>query len=360
VSQSLFFSCFPFTWLAAATLECERTLTYFPYDLDKDASFARSFVRDGPILKLQICEGGFSAYRDRAPRDAASRVVALIGKTHAGKSHLGKELLSRGGYETASGLPSPSEGNFAQLEPTTGDCRFFQGAAGKKVLTVLDMEGEDAGDQLPIEIRDKLAPGTSLEEYCKARRSATSEHLPRLAYAVADVLVYVTTGSLSQNDVVRDLERIGQSCTEGVTRAYPPSLVVVQNKQPGDEVKQWLDDDPQNTILLHSWMNTHSGERHIKPFFDTVSVVLVPACGMRDKELYEDATKKFVALIEEVLDRRTEVRCEQSLLLTPLIWIHMFANIVKTFHAVKGLNVDQSYLSCILLRLQYAAHFRTA
>jgi hypothetical protein len=136
------------------------------------------------------------------------------------------------------------------------------------------MEGEDAGDQLPIEIRDKLAPGTSLEEYCKARRSATSEHLPRLAYAVADVLVYVTTGSLSQNDVVRDLERIGQSCTEGVTRAYLPSRVVVQNKQPGDEVEQWLDDDPQNTILLHSWMNTHSGECHIKPFFDTVSVVL--------------------------------------------------------------------------------------
>jgi hypothetical protein len=71
-------------------MERGRTLTYFPYDLDKDASFARSFVHDGPILKLQLLEGGFTAYRDRAPRDAASRVVAFIGKTHAGKSHLGQ------------------------------------------------------------------------------------------------------------------------------------------------------------------------------------------------------------------------------------------------------------------------------
>ena len=329
--------------------QMRQTLTSFPKDLEP-ASFTKSFVKnDESVLKLLLDEEGFETFRASSRHDTSSRVVSFIGKTHAGKSHLGKELLLKGGYDVATGLPSPSSGSFASLEPTTGDCRFFQGRNNGKDITILDMEGEDAGDELPSEVKESLSSSTSEKEYCAARRGATREHLPRLAYAVSDVIVYVTTGSLSQNDVVRDLERIALSCTEGVSTGLLPALVVVQNKQPGDDVEEWLQQDPDNTILLKSWLRTHSGETHIKPFFSAVKVLLISAGGKRDKALYDEASGKFCKVVEELLDQRTSIRSSRSLVLTPRIWIHMFSNIVHSFHVAKGLNVDQFYLNCILL-----------
>ena len=225
-----------------------HTLTSFPSDLE-ESSFAASFSGGGQVLRLRLDSAGFKSYR----HDTASRMVTFIGKTHTGKSNLGKDLLPRGGYDAPAGLPAPSAGGFASLEPTTGDCRFFQATceAKDKVLTVLDMEEERAGDELPSEVREKLKPGTSLERYCIARRDAAREHLPRLAYAVSDVLVYVTTGSLSQNDVVRDCAQLHRGRDDG------PAAFAGRGSEQAAGFRRGAVEDPQNTLLLRSWVCKH-------------------------------------------------------------------------------------------------------
>lgn len=328
-------------------------LTRFATDLEQD-SLVSSFVNPGrKVLRLRLDDVGLGNLRGESDMELDSRVVSFIGKTHAGKSHLVQELLSSG-YQ-ACAQPQKGDRLTGSLAPTTGDCCFFRGLASDTALLVLDMEGEDAGDHLPVQVVARfpdLEQGkleTYKKEYSSARRDATREHLPRLAYAVSDVVVYVTTGSLAQNDIVRDLERIALSCSEGVTCGFPPSLLVVLNKQSVDDVEESRELDPNGDLMRTEWLQAHGGQTHILPFFTDVRIVAIPSRGKRSEDIYNICLCDFRGAVEAMLNQRVSARQMRALKLTSRVWTMLFRNVVEQFHSVKGLNIDQSYLEAILL-----------
>lgn len=129
-------------------MEAQRNvLTSFPMNYNEN-NLVKSFTNPNQrLLRLLPNDEGRRVFLKSVDgmSECDSRVVSFIGKNHSGKSFLGKKFLEQ--YESVSGNPQPAM-NLLSLKPTTGDCRFFQGRKGVKEVTVLDLEGEDAGDNV--------------------------------------------------------------------------------------------------------------------------------------------------------------------------------------------------------------------
>jgi hypothetical protein len=317
------------------------------------------------LCKLQLHPRNFKALRAAASAELCAPVVALLGPTASGKTALARE------FEPDI---APVLGFSGQPLPTTSNVNYLRASA----LRLLDMEGEDGGLPLTqvytgahdvavgsgeldtrVEVDDALratravmstCDQAQLERYMEARRNATRDALPRLAYTLGDVVVYVEAADSFESaaDVGKLFARVSlfaSSCADAVVSAFPPALVVVQSQcavRSGSSVVGAVasaaaaaaaaalgnvDFDIESSSAALRALDT---QRQLADVFASVHVVRIP--DWVRAELYAEQVGKFKALVTSLAEQSVALRAERGLRLTERGWFDVAADVVRSWN----------------------------
>jgi hypothetical protein len=213
---------------------------------------------------------------------SASRVpvVAFLGDTQSGKSTLIKYLMKQNDeksiesdlqfspeIEQSEDLPRVAERR--QIEPTTANMQVFLGTD----RIFLDMEGEAGGNPPKNDPIWELDEATRLK-YKSMRRTAVKKHFPRLAYAVADVIVFMSTLKISNHRLKEAVEIFAEYSLRG-QRSRKPSLVIVCNFQ--EDLDDFQDDEEQfERIMSEQFWSSHDYHRSLLKKYSEVKFFSLP------------------------------------------------------------------------------------
>jgi RAP1 GTPase activating protein 1 len=314
------------------------------------------------LCKLQLHPRNFKALRATAASDAVTPLVSLLGPTAGGKTALLREFAPD---------VQPVVGFSGQPLPTTSNVNYLRAADAS--LRFLDMEGEDGGLPLTqvytgarvgaaaaaerdkaIEVDDALRATRDvmaqldqkqLERYMEARRSATRDALPRLAYVLSDVVVYVEAADTAEAavDVSKLFARVAlfaNSCTAAVVSAMPPALVVVQTQCPVRSAAKALSSVAAASLALgavdfdtetaSAALRAADTMRLLADTFASVHVVRVP--DVERQQLYETQVAGLQALVRTLGARSLEARAQRGLQLSERGWFDVAADVVRSWN----------------------------
>jgi RAP1 GTPase activating protein 1 len=269
---------------------------------------------------------------------------------------------------------APVLGFSGQPLPTTSNVNYLRA----ELAAFLDMEGEDGGLPLTqvytgahdvavgsgeldtrVEVDDALRATRAvmstcdqkqLERYMEARRNATRDALPRLAYTLGDVVVYVEAADSFESaaDVAKLFARVSlfaSSCADAVVSAFPPALIVVQSQcavRSGSSVVGavaspaavaaaaalgTVDFDIESSSAALRALDT---QRQLADVFASVHVVRIP--DWVRAELYAEQVGKFKALVASLAEQSVAQRAERGLRLTERGWFDVAADVVRSWN----------------------------
>lgn len=170
-------------------------------------------------------------------------VVSLLGATHAGKSFLINKLLQTTGFsgskEAFALEADEEEDDEGNMRPTTSGasifhCRFPPTKAEPedakpRDIVLIDWEGSFASVcKIPTE-EDQAAPSGAdsskwTEKLLMERSRSADELIPRIAYLISDVVVWISETDLANRSFFDETKKFAEKCKRDGCEM--PSLVL--------------------------------------------------------------------------------------------------------------------------------------
>lgn len=219
--------------------------------------------------------------------------VSFLGGTHSGKSFLIHEYL----HHTKSSAPYRPK--VAQLregccQGTSSDVRAYSTEPDGHPVRVLDVEGFDAreGSHPSTIPKDESVPTGS------HRNCAVKEILPKLAYMLSDVIVFVSNLSFANNTYLEKLSDFASQAVKNVASSTRPSLIMVYNQCPNTQ-------EMDIERATDSFFRGHEEDRRqLETYFSEVKCLAMPL--FQEKEFFSQLAR-LVDLITKMAQDR-EVR----------------------------------------------------
>merc|ERR1712137_793255 len=295
-----------------------------------------------PVDELLGIEVDPNLDRVMDPLDRPSAVISFIGPTQSGKTFLLNKLT-----EAQADLGVAEED---QMTPTTGDVVYCcYSNSPDCFLHCLDVEGDGGSEQvLPEEIQpfqeqlvedvfDEFSE-TNLRRYNAMRIPSVRQHLPRMANAVSDVIVYVNTEPLARSHYCKFVREFVPLATEGLSSVPPPVLIIVQNQH---RKRESYDVEKTTTDFLQ----VHDKDRSLDNFFSRVIVLRVADC---DSPNFEQSLNQFLQIVWDSIREAKALREANGFALTTAQWVPVFRQVIEQFHT-EVLRVG-SIITCNVLK----------
>ncbi len=269
-------------------------------------------------------------------------VVSFLGATHYGKSFLARNLLCDGNATHGTG---PVVGNMDTLLGTTTGCWYYH-SEYKRDLHVLDMEGMGAvqsdlrdSEHVPCEAMGKyFRPPHAVQippeaigktrDYWTCRNAATKEHLPRFAYVVSDVIVFICDGPAS--DFVIQLISFSAllAAPNRVRPTVRPHCVVVYNNFSNPAMLTVTEE--QDLELLTRGFGQFSD---LLDHYESIRYVRIPDKNVLPQD-FSVRARRFRELVTSLGHERVTKRNQFGLCFPASKWITLAGNLLSQFHSV--------------------------
>eukprot|EP01012_Entosiphon_sulcatum_P030736 TRINITY_DN380_c0_g1_i2.p1 TRINITY_DN380_c0_g1~~TRINITY_DN380_c0_g1_i2.p1 ORF type:complete len:1069 (-),score=121.99 TRINITY_DN380_c0_g1_i2:388-3567(-) len=281
----------------------------------------------------------FPEATDAGP-DSVTFVVSFVGDTAAGKSHLVGELAFR--LRSRLDCKLPRRGAQGQSEPTTGDVHLYRAEsdlAGPTTSCDLFLDFEGLCGKTPqgwvSKAFQRMKPDS---KFLQEREAAANQQLPTLAYALSEVLVYVTREALHNTQITERLHSWAENCCpHGSTFASKPALVVIRNRCPSAEL---LTEQQASALKQAIWSGNGNGtsETPLESYFRELCIVTLP--DEKDRKF----SQRF-AQLKDTLSRLKQTASDASnwrAALPLLSWAHLTNEVVRALGTEKRtINLPQ-------------------
>eukprot|EP01012_Entosiphon_sulcatum_P030738 TRINITY_DN380_c0_g1_i4.p1 TRINITY_DN380_c0_g1~~TRINITY_DN380_c0_g1_i4.p1 ORF type:complete len:1067 (-),score=129.48 TRINITY_DN380_c0_g1_i4:382-3555(-) len=282
----------------------------------------------------------FPEATDAGP-DSVTFVVSFVGDTAAGKSHLVGELAFR--LRSRLDCKLPRRGAQGQSEPTTGDVHLYRAEsdlAGPTTSCDLFLDFEGLCGKTPQGWVRKAFQRRmkSDSKFLQEREAAANRKLPTLAYALSDVLVYVTREAVHNTQITERLLSWAENCCpHGSTFASKPALVVIRNRCPTAEL---LTEQQASAHEQRIWAGSgnETTEITLDSYFRKLRIVTLP-------DDTDNAFAQRFANLKKILSELKHTASDASnwrAALPLLSWAHLANEVVRELETEKRtLNLPQ-------------------
>eukprot|EP01032_Pedospumella_encystans_P008117 gene8117-9668_t len=168
-------------------------------------------------------------------------MISLVGGTGSGKSFLASSFMVEG--SDPSHWPTVAENN--QTVPTTAHICVYKGqlrVGSRRHVNLLDLEGEGGSSPKTL-VRSNMAgmvqvaretaasAASFFESVEEARGKIIKQSMPRMAYLLSDVVIFVDTIELRRKEFKERVESFAleahQSCN---SVGWRPALIIISNR----------------------------------------------------------------------------------------------------------------------------------
>eukprot|EP01125_Pyxidicula_operculata_P010873 TRINITY_DN356_c4_g1_i1.p1 TRINITY_DN356_c4_g1~~TRINITY_DN356_c4_g1_i1.p1 ORF type:complete len:1793 (-),score=294.68 TRINITY_DN356_c4_g1_i1:47-4723(-) len=295
-------------------------------DLDNTESELVSF--DESFGELYLNEVLLSHLQQKRSPTSPAHVVTFVGATHVGKSTMIRNLISHGKKAPAVA----ARGNYY---PTTGNVHIYDTDVGylnksypSNEVNLIDIEGSNS-PSIPKYVLNtftsqlkKLLNDPSLLE---RRKKAVNQHLPRFAYVISDVIVYIGEGNWGNTEYRDNVVSFANAAVENVASAIRPCIIIVHNKC---NLHETMDVD----IMTKKFLQLHEPEDNpvLTRLYDSVKCISIPD-WYHDQTLFDQQINRFKNLIVELLHQQQQKRQRLGCLLTQTQWCELLRYVVNNF-----------------------------
>ena len=233
--------------------------------------------------------------RSSARRNEYQPVLSFVGQNRAGKSFFVNQLLPTDIRDSING---PVQGNSKGDEACSSDIHIFEGILlpSNRKVTLLDVEGLDGGVPKTRRFHFSRLNDVQIDE--KTRLQARDTYLYPLAYALADVLVYITPGSGALQGHIKKLQEMTNH-VKSVSGSFTV-LLIIRNFVPSKETPkdQWEVKNSTATFLEDAATVPEWEEVRLKFHPNKFKVVNIPR-RREDPELFIQQLAILHALLSD-------------------------------------------------------------
>jgi len=192
-------------------------------------------------------------------------------------------------------------------------------------IRFLDVEGLDGTRHvLPKDVKHSMTRENA-ERLARDRWQLVQE-LPRLCYAISNVIVYVDTASLS-----RDFsEKFGNFCFQTQKRmgnSWPVDMIIVFNMADHSLAKTSTEE------LTEIWCATHDQHQYFRSRYNAIHCIALPRIGsIQDEQLWQAQMEKLKQLIFNRVEAQIRMRISKKASFNRSQWCRLTRNVVARFH----------------------------
>lgn len=191
-------------------------------------NFGELYLNDCLVTRLR---NKFSQSEVSTP----SHICTFVGATHVGKSTMIRHLTSPG-----EKIPAVAARN--NYYPTTGNVHIYHSDMSMlhpshepSHVSLIDIEGSNSPsipkyvlNTFTSQLKKLMTEGG--QSIVDKRRKAVNLHLPRFAYVISDVIVYIGEGSWANTEYRDNVVSFANAAVENVASAIRPCIIIVHNK----------------------------------------------------------------------------------------------------------------------------------
>eukprot|EP01126_Amoeba_proteus_P057678 TRINITY_DN7358_c0_g2_i4.p1 TRINITY_DN7358_c0_g2~~TRINITY_DN7358_c0_g2_i4.p1 ORF type:complete len:516 (-),score=107.89 TRINITY_DN7358_c0_g2_i4:760-2307(-) len=261
-------------------------------------SFTENFA------ELYINEVLMADLRTKFSTIAPSHVVTFVGATHVGKSTMIRHM-------TAPGNKVPAVAARNNYYPTTGNVHIYYtdmnhlnsslGIMEPCGVNLIDIEGSNS-PSIPKYVFNtftnqlKKLMSEAGQGLVEKRKKAVNQHLPRFAYVISDVIVYIGEGSWACTDYRDNVVAFANAAVENVASAIRPCLVIIHNKCN-------LHEPMDVEVMTKKFLMLHEGEETtpvLTKLYDSVECISIPD-WYHDHGLFDQQIGKLKQIVAKML-----------------------------------------------------------
>ncbi|ELR17521.1 uncharacterized protein ACA1_062650 [Acanthamoeba castellanii str. Neff] len=251
-----------------------------------------------------------------------SFTVTFVGSTHAGKSFVIRELMN-----IRNPLKPPTIGRPAYLEKEGGGtslnaCCYFERLKDTvlqdQICKFVDMEGYNAAGGRARRHGAAAAVAAAQDLFTKKREESVEQQLPRLAYLLSDVIIFVDVVDAANKDYFDRVYQFAFSAVDRIASAPKPSLIILQNKC-GQSSQLNVD------LATERFWNEHDPHRTLSNVYQDLRWVSVP--DFTDPNFFPQMQK----LREELATMLNAQKERRVVKLTNELWRAMQHYVVDNF-----------------------------
>lgn len=213
----------------------------------------------------------------------------------------------------------------------------------------MDVEGDSGGNALPLTEHEKVMQ--TLKEidmdedtYFQLRRESVVEHLPRLAYVISDILIYVSSSDFSSHSYYDTVQEVAiNSATRGVLNSERPSLILICNKS-GLTKTFDVEKTTKNFFDLHdkkrTLLQTYLDVKCIRiPDMHKKDIIKKDGTKIRCETVFSQQINELYKTISKLLKGRKKYREKLGNLYSEWIWCQLFDLTLSKFNFSAGLRM---------------------
>eukprot|EP01129_Flabellula_baltica_P009859 TRINITY_DN40_c0_g3_i1.p1 TRINITY_DN40_c0_g3~~TRINITY_DN40_c0_g3_i1.p1 ORF type:complete len:1626 (-),score=289.42 TRINITY_DN40_c0_g3_i1:781-5658(-) len=264
-----------------------------------------------------------------------SHNVTFVGATHVGKSTMIRQL-------SPPGYKQPAVAARNNYYPTTGnvhvyssEMRYLDSSLKREHVNLVDIEGSNSPsvpkyvlNSLTSQIRKLMMESNMTER----RRRAVSQHLPRFAYVISDVIVYIGEGSWANTEYKDNVVNFAHAAVENVASAIRPCIIIVHNKCN-------LHEPMDVEVMTEKFLQLHETDDNpiLTNLYDQVKCISIPD-WYHDQELFDQQIVVLKKLVADLLLLQQKKRMRLGCLLTQVQWCDLLEYVVHNFES-KNLRI---------------------
>lgn len=291
---------------------------------------------NGNALKL-LPGNGLHQLDSLSPNEPA-RVISVVGDTHVGKSTLIRKLNDLNDGEQLG--PLAAQANESSMNPNTADINGYLNTL--KHVLFLDVEGSGGGNVLPTEASFSLPSDMTESQYFELRRIGVQEQLPRLAYAISDIVIFVALDDFANYSYISRVKQMARHATHDVLDLERPTLILVCNQT---RLAQPVDVEE----VTNTFFSTHDAELTLLDSFESVKCVRLPDFSSSEgKELFWKQIAVLQNLISSMLQCRLQQRERLGNTYSQLLWGRLVSYTLAQFHEQEVLRIGLIMLQSLL------------
>eukprot|EP01127_Copromyxa_protea_P015556 TRINITY_DN4488_c0_g1_i2.p1 TRINITY_DN4488_c0_g1~~TRINITY_DN4488_c0_g1_i2.p1 ORF type:complete len:1740 (+),score=308.01 TRINITY_DN4488_c0_g1_i2:97-5220(+) len=269
--------------------------------------------------------------RSKFSQISPSHVVTFVGATHVGKSTMIRHM-------TAPGQKVPAVAARNNYYPTTGNVHIYHTnmnhldkSCDPCDVNMIDIEGSNSPsipkyvlNTFTSQIKKLMSEGG--QSIIDKRRKAVNQHLPRFAYVISDVIVYIGEGSWANTEYRDNVIAFANAAVENVASAIRPCLVIIHNKC---NLHEPMDVD----VLTKKFLVLHEGGEEspvLTKLYDSVVCISIPD-WYHDHDLFDQQVGKLKKIVAGMLLSQQMKRQRLGCLLTQVQWIDLIKYVVDNF-----------------------------
>jgi len=297
-----------------------------PQEVDNNENELVSF--NEVFGELVLNETLLTKLKSKFSDEAVSHVVTFVGATHVGKSTMIRQLVSTGNCVPAVAAINnyfPTTGN---VHLYSSDMHFLNEANAPGLINLIDLEGSNS-PSIPQYVLNSLTSQlkklVTEQSLIERRRKQVNQNLPRFAYVMSDVVVYISEGSWANTEYRDNVVAFANAAVENVASAIRPCLIIVHNKCGPHEV---MDVDK----MTEKFISLHDSEENplLKKLYESVACISMPD-WYHDQDLFDKQVSQLKRLISDMLELQQKKRQRLGCLLSQQQWCDLLQYVIKNF-----------------------------